>query len=59
MQFQILKDMITGTVVGKILASKHGNLMLPEVFPDKVTPDIDFTDEAVTQPEVAVVKILL
>lgn len=58
MQFQMLKDMIIGTVAGKIMASKHGNLMLPEVFPDKVTPDIDFADEAVTQAEVAFVKIL-
>ena len=33
--------------------------MLPEAFPGKVTPDIDFTDEAVIQCDVPVVKILL
>ena len=34
-------------------------LMLPGAFQDKVTPDIDFTDEAVNQCDVLVVKILL
>ena len=29
--------------------SKYGHLMLPVTFPDKVTPDIDFIDEAVVQ----------
>ena len=33
--------------------------MLPGVFPDKVTPDIDFTDETVVQGTVPIVKILL
>ena len=34
--------------------------MLPSgIFPDKVTPGIDFTDEAVVQYDVPVVKILL
>ena len=33
--------------------------MLPRVFPDKVTPDIDLIDEAVVQCYVPVVKILL
>ena len=33
--------------------------MLPGVFPDKVTSDIDFTDEAVVQCDVPVVKILI
>ena len=33
--------------------------MLPEAFPDKVNPDIDFTDEAVDQCDGKVVKILL
>ena len=46
--------------VGKILLSKYGHLMLPSgTFPDKVTPGIDFTDEAVVQCDVPVVKILL
>ena len=33
--------------------------MLPGVFPDKVTSDIDFTDEEVVQCDVPVVKILI
>ena len=42
------------------MLSKYGHLMLPlGIFPDKVTPGIDFTDEAVGQREVPVVKILL
>ena len=42
------------------MLSKYGHLMLPSVtFPDKVTPGIDFTDEAVVQCDVPVVKILL
>ena len=46
--------------VGKIMLSKHRHLMLPSgTFPDKVTPGIDFTDEAVVQCDVPVVKILL
>ena len=33
--------------------------MLPSwTFPDKVTPDIDFKDEAVVQCDVPVVKML-
>ena len=39
--------------------SKYGHLMLPGAFPGKVTPDIDFIDEAVVQCYVPVVKILL
>ena len=31
------------------MAVKYGYLMLPVAFPDKVTPDIDFTDESVVQ----------
>ena len=31
------------------IMSKYGYLMLPVTFPDKVTPDIDFIDEAVVQ----------
>ena len=45
--------------MGKIMASKYGHLIPPGAFPDKVTPDIDFTDEAVVQCDVPVVKILL
>ena len=43
----------------EIIVWKYGHLMLPEAFPDKVTPDIDFTDEAVVQCDVIVKKILL
>ena len=38
---------------------KYGHLMLTGAFPDKVTPYIDFKDEAVVQYYVPVVKILL
>ena len=41
------------------MVSKYGHLMLPGVFPDQVTPDIDFTNEVVGQCEVQVVKILV
>ena len=41
------------------MVSKYGHLMLPGTFTDKVIPDIDFTDEAVVQCDVPVVKILL
>ena len=34
-------------------------MRLPEAFPDKVTPGIDFTDGAVVQCDVPVVKIFL
>ena len=43
----------------KLLAVKYGHLMLPEAFLDKVTPDIDFTDEAVVQYDVPAKKIHL
>ena len=39
--------------------SKCWHLILPGVFPDKVTPDIDFTDETVVQCDAPVAKILL
>ena len=35
---------------------KHGHLMLPGAFQDKVTPDIDFADEPDIQYNVPVVK---
>ena len=42
------------------MVSKYGHLMLPSgAFPYKVTIDIDFTDEAVAQCNVPVVKIFL
>ena len=42
------------------MVSKYGHLMLPSgAFPDKVSSDIDFTDEAVVQCDIPVVKILL
>ena len=40
------------------MASKYRYLILPGAFPDKVTPDIDFTDEAVVLCDNPVVKIL-
>ena len=43
----------------EILVSNYEHLMLPEAFPDQVTPDIDFTDEAVVQCDFPVVKRLL
>ena len=39
--------------------AKYGHFMLGVVFPDKVTPDIDFADVAVVQCKVTVVKLLL
>ena len=39
--------------------SKYGYLMLPGAFPDKITPDFDFTDEVVVQCDDTYVKILL
>ena len=44
--------------VGYRIAPKYGHLMLPGVVPDKVITDIDFTDEAVVQRDVPVVKLL-
>ena len=38
---------------------KCGHLTLPGAFPDKVTPNIDFTDEAIFQYDVSNVKIYL
>ena len=46
--------------VGKIALSKYEHLILPSgTFPDIVTPGIDFTDKAVVQCDIPVVKILL
>ena len=45
--------------LGEIMVSKYGHLMLPGTFLDRVTPDIDLTDEAVVQCDVPVVKMLL
>ena len=41
------------------MVSKYGHLTLPRLFPDKIIPDIDFTDEAVVQCDVPVLKLLL
>ena len=38
---------------------KYNHLILPGAFSDKETPDIDFTDEAVVQCDILVMKILL
>ena len=58
--FKILKNMIIGTFkVGEIMVLKHGHLMLPGAFPDKVTPGIGFTDKDVVPCDVSVVKIIL
>ena len=45
--------------MGEIMVSKYGNLMLPGRMADQVTSDINFTDEAIVQCDVTVVKILL
>ena len=45
--------------VGEIMVSKHGYLMLPGTFPDKVTLDIRFRDDAAVQCYVPIVKIFL
>ena len=39
--------------------SKYGYLMPSWAIPVKVTPDIDFTNEAAVQREVPALKILL
>ena len=52
-------NLFTFSKVSKIMVSKYGHLMLPGAFPDKITPDIDFTDEAVVQCDIPVIKILL
>ena len=41
----------------KIMVSKYEHLRLPGAFPDKVTPDIDFIDEAVVECDAPVDKI--
>ena len=42
----------------KIIGAKYGHL-LPGIFPDKVTLYSNLTDEAASQCDVPVVKILL
>ena len=42
--------------MGKIMVSKYGHFMVPGAFPDKRTPDIDFTGEAVVKCDVPVLK---
>ena len=41
------------------MVSKYGHLMLPGAFPRRITPGIDFTNEAVVQYDFSVVKIFL
>ena len=41
------------------MVSQYRDLMLSGAFPDKVSPDIDFTDEAVLQCDISAIKILL
>ena len=43
---------------GRKIAGKYEYLMLPRIFPDKVTPDIDFTGKTVAQWDGPVVKIV-
>ena len=38
------------------MAAKYEHLILPETFRDKVTPDIDFTDEVIVKCDVSIVK---
>ena len=38
------------------MVSKYGHSMPPGACPDKVTPNIDFTDEAVVQCDVKIVQ---
>ena len=38
---------------------KYEHLVLPGTFPEEVTLDVDFKDEAVVQCDVPVVKVLL
>ena len=45
--------------VGEVMVLTYGHLVLPGAFPDKVTPDIGLSDEAVDRCDVPVVKILL
>ena len=63
--FKTLKDMIIGTESFTVFQSGWNNGVklwafdeYPGAFPDKVTPDIDFTDEVVVQCDVPDVKIL-
>ena len=45
--------------VGEIMVRKYVHLILPGVFPDKITLVIDFTDEVVVQYDFQVIKIFL
>ena len=44
--------------VDEIIPAKYEYLILRGAFPYKVTPDIDFTDEAIVQCDVPFVKML-
>ena len=41
------------------MVSKCGHLILPGAFPDKVSPDNDFKDEAALLYDVTVVRMFL
>ena len=41
------------------MVSKYGHLMVPGVFPGKITHANDFTDETVAQYDALVIKCLL
>ena len=63
--FKTLKDIIIGIESFTYFQSGWNNVVklwvfdeYPEAFPDKVTPDIDFTDDVVVPCDVPDVKIL-
>ena len=41
------------------MVSKYGDFLLPGAFSDEVSPDSDFTNKAIVQCDVQVLKILL
>ena len=53
------KNLFAFFKVVEIMVSKYGHLMIPGAFPEKVVPNIHFTDEAVVQCDVSVLKTLL
>ena len=64
--FKTLKDMISGTELFPIFQSGQNNGVklwafdeYSGAFPYKVTPDIDFTDEAIVHCDVPDVKVVL
>ena len=51
--------MFTLFKVGVIMFLKYSHMMLPGLFTNRITTDIDFIDEAVVECDVLLVKILL